>query len=155
MKNIFTFILYIGITISTTTAQNKNEKLYQAVVQNDLTKTKKLIKKGADVNFVKQSGPWVKVNLLITAINNKNLEITKVLLENKADVNWKDGFKTSAILYGANSGNVELIKLLLKYGSNINDNDGKRNTVLTAAKESKNLEMIKFVEQKINKKSKE
>lgn len=151
MKNIFAFIFFIGITISTT-AQNKDEKLYQAVVKNDLIKTEKLIKKGADVNFVKQSGPWMKVSLLIAAINNKNLEITEVLLENKADVNWKDGFKTSAILYGANSGNVELIKLLLKYGANINDNDGKTNTVLTAAKESKNFEMIKFVKEKINEK---
>jgi|TARA_B110000967_G_scaffold208492_1_gene260916 ankyrin repeat protein len=151
MKNIFTFILFIGITISTT-AQNKNEKLYLAVVKNDLKKTEKLIKKGADVNFIKQSGPWMKVSLLITAINNKNLEITKILLESKADVNWKDGFKTSAILYGANSGNVELTKLLLKYGANINDSDGGKNTVLTAAKESKNLEMFKFVEEKINEK---
>ena len=100
MKNIFALILFIGITISAT-AQNKNEKLYQAVVKNDLNKTEKLINQGADVNFVKQSGPWMKVSLLITAVNNKNLEITKMLLENKADVNWKDGFKTSAILEGS------------------------------------------------------
>jgi ankyrin repeat protein len=151
MRNIITFILFIGITFSAT-AQSKNDKLYQAIVKNDVEKTEKLIKQGADVNFVKQSGPWMKVSLLITAVNNKNLEITKVLLENKADVNWKDGFNTSAILYGANSGDVELIKLLLKYGADINDNDGKGNTVLSAAKESQNPEMIKFIEEKIKEK---
>lgn len=150
-KTLFTAVLFLGITIATI-AQSKNEKLYQAVVKNEFEKTEKLIKTGADVNFIKQSGPWMKVSLLITAVNNKNLEITKLLLDNKADVNWKDGFKTSAILYAANSGNVALIKLLLEYGADINDNDGENNTVLSAAKESQNPEMIIFVEEKIKEK---
>lgn len=150
MKKLLALILLIGISIPAN-AQNLNEKLYEAVAKNDLKKTEKLINKGADVNFVKKSGPWMKVSLLITAVNNKNNEITKILLKNKADVNWKDGFKTSAILYAANSGNTELLKLLLNYGANINDNDGQGNTVLTAAHESENPKMIELVEKEINK----
>jgi len=97
-------------------------------------------------------GPWMKVSVLIIAVNNKNIEIAKLLLENKADVNWKDGFNSSAILYATSSGNIEMVKLLLEYGADINDNDGKGNTVLTAAKESKDKDLISFVEKKLKEK---
>ncbi|WP_196887303.1 ankyrin repeat domain-containing protein [Aureivirga sp. CE67] len=148
MKNILSLILFIGIVINTN-AQKIDENLYKSVVKNDFKKTEKLIKKGGNVNYIKQSEPWMKVNLLCTAVNNNNLKIAKLLLENQADVNWKDGFKTSAILYAASNGNLEMIKLLLEYGANINDNDGNKNTVLTAAKESKNKDVIEFVEKKL------
>ena len=137
MKILTTLICSIGITFSLT-AQDKNEKLYDAVSKNDKDKVESLIDKGADVNYVKEAGPWMKVSVLITAVNNKSVEIAILLLDKGADVNWKDGFKTSAILYAANTGNVEMVKLLLEHGADINDNDGQGNNVLTAAKESKN-----------------
>lgn len=84
--------------------------------------------------------------------HEKQFDISKILIENKADVNWKDGFKTSAIIYAASSGNKELVELLLSHGANINDSDGQGNTVLTAAKESKNKDLIKFIKEKTGKK---
>jgi ankyrin repeat protein len=148
MKTLTTLIFFLGLTLSTI-AQDINEKLYEAVTKNDKAKVEKLIDEDADVNYVKQAGSWMKVSVLITAVNNKNIEIAKLLLENKADVNWKDGFNTSAILYAANTGSIEMVKLLLEYGADINDNDGKENTVLTAAKESKNKDLIAFVKEKL------
>jgi|8_EtaG_2_1085327.scaffolds.fasta_scaffold16421_4 ankyrin repeat protein len=151
MKTIMTIICFLGLTL-TTVAQDKNEQLYEAVTKNDKDKVEKLIDKGADVNYIKHVGPWMKVSVLIIAVNNKNIEIAKLLLENKADVNWKDGFNSSAILYATSSGNIEMVKLLLEYGADINDNDGKGNTVLTAAKESKDKDLISFVEKKLKEK---
>lgn len=151
MKTLITLFCFLALTLSAI-AQDKGEQLYEAVTKNDKEKVEKLIENGAEVNYVKQAGPWMKVNLLITAVNNKNTNIAKLLLDNKADVNWKDGFNTSAILYAASSGSIDMVKLLLEYGADIKDNDGKGNTVLTAAKESKNKELISFVKEKMKEK---
>jgi len=148
MKVLMTIVFLLGTTL-TTLSQDKNELLFKAVIKGDKAKVEKLIKEGADVNYIKEVGPSWKMNMLITSITNKRFDIAKVLIENKADVNWRDAFKTSAILYAASSGNIELVELLLANGSNINDNDGQGNNVLTAAKESKNDDMIKFVTEKI------
>ncbi len=147
MKNILYLLIFaISFLVS---AQDKSDELYQSIVANDYKKTEKLIEQGADVNFIKESGPWMKVSMLITAVTNGNTEIAELLLNNNVDVNWKDGFKTSAILYAANSGNTKMLNLLLEYDANINDNDSQGNTVLTAAKESNNMEMIKLVQERL------
>lgn len=149
MKILTTLICFIGFAFSTI-AQDRSEQLYGAVIKNDKNKVKKLIEKDADVNYVKEAGPWMKVSVLITAVNHQNIDIVKLLLDNKADVNWKDGFKSSAILYAANTGSIEMVKLLLENGADINDNDGQGNTVLTAAKESENVALIAFVKERLN-----
>jgi ankyrin repeat protein len=148
MKTLLTIIFLTGMVL-TTFSQEKNELLLKAVSNGDKETVENLIKEGADVNYVKEVGPWVKMNLLITSINKGQFAISKILIENKADVNWKDGFKTAAIMYAASVGNKALVELLLVNGANINDSDGQGNTVLTAAKESKNKELIKFVREQI------
>jgi ankyrin repeat protein len=149
MKTLLTITFFFA-TILTTLSQDKNELLFKAVTSGDKMTVEKLIREGADVNYIKEVGPWMKMNPLITSINKKHFDISKMLIENKADVNWKDGFKTSAIIYAAGIGNKELVELLLANGANINDNDGQGNTVFTAAKESKNKDLIKFVKQRMS-----
>ncbi len=151
MKILSILIFLLGLTFSTV-AQDNGEQLYEAVKKNDKEKVEKLIEEGADINHIVQAGPWMKVSILITAVNNKNVDIATLILSNKADVNWKDGFNTSAILYAASTGSNEMVNLLLQYGADINDNDGKGNTVLTAAKESKNKKLVSFVNEKIEEK---
>lgn len=149
MKTLLTLIFLLG-TILTTFSQDKNESLLKAISNGDKDAVAKLISEGADVNYVKAVGPWMKMNPLITSINKKQFDIAKLLIGNKADVNWKDGFKTSAIMYAASAGDKELVELLLANGASIDDNDGQGNTVLTAAKESKNKDLIKFVKEKMS-----
>ena len=129
-------------------AQDINEQLYLSITKNDKEKTSQLLKEGANANYVKSSGPWMKVNMLITAINNGNIDIVKALINNKANVNWKDGFQTTALMYAAAKGNKEMVILLLDSGSDINANDGKDNTVFSAAQESKNKELIKYLDER-------
>jgi len=127
-------------------AQDINEQLYLSIAKNDKEKTSQLLKDGANANYVKSSGPWMKVNMLITAVNNSNIDIVKALISNKANVNWKDGFQTTALMYAAAKGNKEMVILLLDNGADINANDGKDNTVFSAAQESKNTELIKYLD---------
>lgn len=149
MKTTFILgILLLGISFGAL-AQSNGEKLYNAVVKRDTTLAKQLLREKADPNYIKSAGPWMKVNSLITAVSNKDLAMVKILLANKADVKWHDGFNTSALLYAAAAGSKELVLLLLTNGADIHDSDGNGNTVLSAAKESKNAELVAFVENKL------
>lgn len=127
--------------------QSKNEKLYRAIIKSDTSTVRQLLNDKADPNYIIAIGPWMKVNMLITGI--KDVNIVKLLIANKADVKWKDGFNTTALIYAAANGNKEIVLLLLENGADINDNDGGRNSVLSAAKESKNGELIKLIEDKL------
>ena len=154
MKTFITLICCLGISISSM-AQSKNDLLFRDVQNNNIADVQSILKSGGDVNhFVEAKSPYVKVNLLITAVNIKSVEMAKLLLDTKADINWKDGFNNRAIYYAARSGNLDMVKLLLKYGASVNDKDGNGNPVLTAAKESQNPEMISFVETKLKENSK-
>ena len=145
ISTLFLAILISGIIFG----QNNNEKLYQAIVMNDTTLVRQLLNSKANPNFIKESGPWMKVNMLITAVNNGNIDIVNMLIANNVDVKWKDGFKTSALMYAASKGNIKIVVLLLDNGADINDNDGEGNSVLSAAKGSKNKELIKFIQAKL------
>jgi ankyrin repeat protein len=143
-KLILTILFFISTYILF--AQNMNDSLlYQAVVNNDTTTIQDLVGKGGNVNFVKQQG-WVKVNLLITAVNKKNIEAVKVLLQNGADVNWEDGFNTTALMYAASIGNIPIIKHLLDNGADIKHKDKQGNDAISTAKQAKQNDVVKLLE---------
>jgi ankyrin repeat protein len=146
MKNIFTYAFLFLFIQNTMFAQTNNDSLYQAVVNNDTIAIKQFVQNGANVNFVKQQG-WVKINLLITAVNKKNADAVKILLQHGADVNWKDGFQTSALMYAAASGQEQIIKILLDNDADVFAKDEQGNNVLSAAKESKNNRVIELITQ--------
>ena len=152
MKKAITILLIIINAALCAFGQNNNEKLYQAIIKSDTVTVKQLLRDKADPDFIKAQGPWMKVNMLITAVNKENISIVKMLVASKANVKWKDGFNTTALIYAAGKGNKKMVILLLDNGADINDNDGKGNTVLSAAKESKNKELIEFVKRKLKEK---
>lgn len=130
-------------------SQNLNEELFQSIIKNDKEKVIQLLKNNADADYIKVDGPWMKVNMLVLAVNNDNIDIAKILIANKVNVNWKDGFQTSALMYAAAKGNKEMAILLLDNGADINANDGEGNTVQSAAKEGGNKELINYIQQKL------
>jgi|GEM_PF-1368397 len=148
MKTYVAVLFFIGLVFSSI-AQNKNDLLYEAIVKSDKPSVEKLLGEGASANYVKELKPWLQVSMLIAAVDYKNIEIVRLLLDKKADVNFRDGFNTTAIIYAASNGELEMVKLLLDFGADINDNDGKGNSVLSAAKESQEAPLIAFVESKI------
>jgi ankyrin repeat protein len=130
-------------------SQSKHQELYKAITQNDVENVAKLLQDSADANYVVGSGAF-KMTMLNAAINvSKNKNIVELLLKHKADVNSKDAFNTTALMYAASSGNREIVELLLSYRADVNANDGQGNSVLSAAKESKNKSIIKLIEKKL------
>jgi ankyrin repeat protein len=86
------------------------EALIIAIKEENISKVKKLIKKGADVTPGKGEP-------LTAAVTSENLEITELLLKNKADPN-QAGFimENSGVLgIAAEDENLEIAKLLLDY----------------------------------------
>jgi ankyrin repeat protein len=148
MKKYFLTIFTIIFLPFLGSAQDLNEELFQSIIKNDKEQVIQLLKNNADVNYVKSKGPWMTVNMLVLAVNNDNFDIAKILIANKVNVNWKDGFQTSALMYAAAKGNKEMSVLLLDNGADVNANDEKGNTVLSAAKESGNKELINYIHEK-------
>lgn len=62
---------------------NNNEKLINAINNENLNKVKSLVDRGADVNYITSDG----LNMLILAIRKNNLALVKYLIENGANIN--------------------------------------------------------------------
>jgi ankyrin repeat protein len=150
MKLIITIALVFSSIL--TFAQNNNESLYKAVMNSDSLMVKELLNKGADANYKMKTGQF-EMSMLIWAVQKQNFSITKLLIEHKAEVDWRDWFKTTALMYAANSGNKPIVQLLIAHGADVNASDGQGNSVLSAAQESKNQELITLIENKIKEKS--
>lgn len=60
---------------------------------------------------------------LIKNIKQGNTEIVKLLLEAGADVNAKDIYGNTALMYSSEYGYTEIVKLLLEAGSEVDPND--------------------------------
>jgi len=131
-------------------AQAVNEKLYNALKMKDTLEVEKLLNNGADANYIKNQGQ-AEMPLLIFSVINNDFKTVKLLVDHKADVNRKDLFSTSALMYAANNGDLNIIKYLLDNGADIHAKDEQGNTVLSAAKEGKHPEAIKFIESSLNK----
>ena len=104
--------------------------------------------KGADINFAKEQG-WMKISLLITAVNKINVDAVKTLLQQGADVNWEDGFNTTALMYAASNGNIGIVQLLLDKGADIKHKDKQGNDAISAAKARKYKDVVKLLEAKM------
>lgn len=54
----------------------------------------------------------------MSAVDGKNIEIIKLLLENGADVNLKDKYGNDTLFKAVDTYNLELIKLIVEAGAN-------------------------------------
>jgi ankyrin repeat protein len=143
MKTIITFFLLFSATL--VFGQTKNEQLYQSVMKNDSAMVEARLNDGADPNFKVKKG-FFEMSMLIWAAQHQDTKIVKLLVEHKAEVDWRDAFKTTALMYAANTGNKTIVDFLIAHGADPNAKDEQGNSALSAAKESKNEEVIKLIE---------
>lgn len=81
--------------------------------------------KGAEVNAISRNGTGYTA--LTGAVASNHAAITKWLVENGADVNYRYGKGHSPLLEAAANGNLEIAKILLAHGADLNarTDDGK------------------------------
>lgn len=144
MKQLILLLVFIllGFWVK---AQAINEQLYKAVNANDTTLAETLINKGADVNF-KRKVMNFDMSLLMLSVQQDQFKMVKLLVDHKVEIDWKDWFGSTALMYAANKGNVNIISYLLKNGADVHFTDKEGNTVLSAAKEGNHPDAIKIIE---------
>jgi len=147
MKNVHLLLFIFAFSMHGISQSKLNDSLYSAVLKNDSTLINYYCQKGADVNKVFEIN-WVKVNLLIIAVNQNNLQSVKTLISNGADVNWVDGFNTSALMYAVGSNNIKITELLLQNGADLSHHDDEGNNALSIATAEKNSKIISLLKQK-------
>lgn len=148
LRIVLTFLFIISLA-SAGLAQTKSRELFAAIHDNNARKVEKLLKEGADASAVMQMGPGAQFSALTMAINTSTFPIVKLLVEHKAQLEWKDWFKSTALMYAAAKGSPEMVELLLAHGADVRADDGQGNTVLGAAQQSKNPQVIALIEAKL------
>lgn len=148
LRAFLAFLFVISLSV-TGLAQTKAKELFAAIHDNNARKVEQLLNEGADASAVLQIGPGAQFSALTMAINTSTLPIVKLLVEHKAQLEWKDWFKTTALMYAAAKGSPELVELLLAHGADARADDGQGNTVLVAAQQSNNPQVIALIEARL------
>ena len=121
-----------------------NEKLFQAVENNNIKEVIALIEKNADVNARDKYG-WTA---LIEAAG-RSLDIVKLLIESGANVNIKDKNGWTALMEAAKHDfDTAIPKLLIKKGANVNEKTTDSWTALMIAAEEYSYNVIKLLIEK-------
>lgn len=177
-KLLFIIILIFGIIACSEKFNydglNDDKKIIKAIENNDIKTVKSILKEGKiDINKIHEISNIFELNnitntekytALIKSVQKTNYEISKLLIENNANVNIKYEIKSlpseqylklTALEIAAESNDYKMVKLLVDNGANVDENSYftrdsfekyKIFTLMTACVNG-NLEMVKlFIE---------
>ena len=132
-------ILFIAVIFSIGRA-NAQPALFSAIHDNDITRVKTLLDKGADPNAYDDDSD----NVLINASLYASADCMKLLLDKKANPNLKNKLGQTPLMFCTYE--MDKMKLLLQYGADINAKSNSENTpFLIACMGSGRYETIKFL----------
>ncbi|HJP95559.1 MAG TPA: ankyrin repeat domain-containing protein [Pyrinomonadaceae bacterium] len=136
LQNIFLLSLLLLFPQNTTTSkQELNDQLFEAVRKGDAAAVTALLDRGADVNAKFRYG----TTALFKAAERGNTEVTKVLLARGADVKVKDTFYgATAMTWALNGKHLEVVRLLLEKSA-----DDVEDVLMGGARES-NEDLVKI-----------
>lgn len=140
--SIIFILLATNIIASANSINYDRDSLILAYVKNgNLEDLSKIIPGDTDIN--NRYGDRGRT-LLTYAIENDQLEITRYLLNNGADIEEQDGTKTP-LMFAARYGNVGFTELLLEKGADVNSINDDRNTAFHYAAKYNNFEALKIL----------
>lgn len=160
MKQINYFILTLTLLIllgcnSTQTNENRSEKdeeFIEALVYHHEFKVSAIIEELKNNDSIDklivservatETNMWTPLSFA-SFIGNRKAVID--LIENGADLNFRDANGQSPIILASIAGNIEEIKVLLKHGADINDLDINGSTPLIHASSQGNIETVQFL----------
>jgi len=127
------------IVASLTAAQEPSDRFYEAIRNNDIANLRSQLK-GADVNLRDNHG----TTPLMYAAALRSVQAMKVLLQAGADVNAKNAFDATALMWGINR--PDMVRLLLARGADVNARSKMgRTPLLLAASYDGNSEVVKLL----------
>lgn len=97
--------------------------LQWAIFTGAVGMAQELIEKGADVNFVSESGE----PLLQTAVDSDNKQVVELMIMHDANVNLKNSNGDGPLHWAATTGALDVVRMLLYNGADpkMTNNDGK------------------------------
>jgi len=111
----FDFLLEQGFDVNARSAKQDSILSFCVYEPSRVKMTKILIGHGADVNAKTDEN----ITVLLTAIQEKNVENLKLLLENGADVNYADSYGNTAVAKAVKFDYPEVLKILIEYDADI------------------------------------
>jgi Ankyrin repeats (3 copies)/PQQ-like domain len=113
-KDFLTFIILLFSF--TAFAQDEAEVFLEAAQKNDIETVKKFLDEGTDVNTTSKYG----ATALTFAADIQSVELTRLLLEHKADPNIVDLFYgATPFLWSISEDNYEIVKLMVENGADL------------------------------------
>lgn len=149
MKRVLFLVAALCYFAFAVEAQTPGRGLIKAILKNDLPAAEALLASGVDPNAGIEVVPGFPTTCLITAAGNNGLDLVKLLLKHKAQVNQADAFKATALMAAAGKGNKVMVELLLGSGADVKAKDDDGKDALAMAKEGGNPEVVALLEQKM------
>jgi hypothetical protein len=110
---LFSLLLVLFPQNTTTSKQELNDQLFEAVRKGDAAAVTALLDRGADVNAKFRYG----TTALFKAAERGNAEVVRILLARGADVKVQDTFyHATAMTWALNGKHVDVVRLLLEKG---------------------------------------
>jgi ankyrin repeat protein len=121
-----------------------DDQLVAAVNAEDVAEVDRLLSEGADAS-VEEADDFFSNPILRTAVVDGNVEITRLLIENGADVNARDSKGNSVLRRAITEGHPELVALLIDAGADATAVEGDDNALLPLAVQTGDIEVVRML----------
>lgn len=120
----------------------KEDKLFEAIENNDLLTIRSLIKAGVNIEARTY---WGGDTPLIIATSRGKKSVINALIDNGARINAKCYDGDSSLIISTRGDNKEIVEFLLARGANVEEKDNYGNTPLIIATENNNKEIMSLL----------
>jgi ankyrin repeat protein len=121
-------------------------QLYNAITYEDVPKAKVALAAGIDwADDGKTDHQWSTLHFAMWHTSSNGVEILKLLLASKADVNARAEYRETPLHMAAGSGNTVALKLLADHGADVNAQRRDRKTPLHLAASKGHIEVVKIL----------
>jgi hypothetical protein len=110
MKKRLIALAVAGTLLASPVCAGVYEDILFAASQSDTTRVVDLLRRGMDVNTTDPQGN----TLLMIAARERNLELVRFLLDNRANAHKRNRYGDSALMLAALQGHEDVVKLLLE-----------------------------------------
>jgi ankyrin repeat protein len=137
--------------------QDPFNQLYQAITYEDVPKAKAALAAGIDwANDGKTDHQFSAFHFAVGHTSSNGVEILKLLLASKANVNARAEYRQTPLHLATQSGNAVAVKLLIEHGADVNAQREDRKTPLHLAASIGYIEIVRLlIENKAHPKSKD